>query len=213
MLGYYNYSVIVTYIGLASSIFGITQVIEAYSGHGDYSLPFLCLLLSGLCDMFDGKIARKMKNRTEREKIFGIQIDSLCDLVCFGVFPAILGYSLGFNYGLGLAAAYFIIQGAVIRLGFFNVMEQERQKQTDENRVEYRGLPVTSVAIILPIIYLGKAFVGMKLFPYIFQIFMIIIGILFLLKFKIKKPHLRGILLLFTIGILILIGFIRGQLK
>ncbi len=213
MLGYYNYSVIVTYIGLASSILGITQVIEAYSGHGDYSLAFLCLLFSGLCDMFDGKIARKMKNRTDREKVFGIQIDSLCDLVCFGVFPAILGYSFGFNYGLGLAAAYCIIQGAVIRLGFFNVMEQERQKETDENRVEYRGLPVTSVAIILPIIYLGKSFVGANLFPYIFQVFMILTGVLFLLKFKVKKPHIKGMLILFTIGILILIGFIRGQLK
>lgn len=213
MLGYYNYSVIVTYIGLASSIFGITQVIEAYSGNGDYALPFLCLLFSGLCDMFDGKIARKMKNRIEREKVFGIQIDSLCDLVCFGVFPAVLGYSFGLNYGLGLAAAYFIIQGAVIRLGFFNVMEQERQKETSENRVEYRGLPVTSVAIILPIIYLGKSFVGENLFPYVFQIFMIVTGILFLLKFKVKKPHIKGMLILFTIGILILIGFIRGQLK
>lgn len=213
MLGFWNYSVIVTYIGLASSIFGITQVIEAYSGNGDYSIPFLCLLISGICDLFDGRIARSMKNRTEREKVFGIQIDSLCDLICFGVFPGILGYSLGFNYGLGLIATYIIIQGAVIRLGFFNVMEQERQKQTETNRSEYRGLPVTSVAVILPIIYLGKSLIGDILFPYIFQGFMILIGLLFLIKFKIKKPHLRGILILFTIGALILIGLIRGQLK
>ena len=91
MIGFYNYSVILTYIGLASAVFGITQVMD-----GRQALPFLCLLLSGICDLFDGKIARSMKNRTEHEKVFGIQIDSLCDLVCFGVFPAVIGYSYGF---------------------------------------------------------------------------------------------------------------------
>lgn len=89
MIGFYNYSVILTYIGLVSSVFGITQVFENHM-----SIAFLCLLLSGICDLFDGKIARSMKNRTEHEKVFGIQIDSLCDLVCFGVFPASLQLGL-----------------------------------------------------------------------------------------------------------------------
>ena len=59
MIGFYNYSVILTYIGLVSSVFGITQVFENHM-----SIAFLCLLLSGICDLFDGKIARSMKNRT-----------------------------------------------------------------------------------------------------------------------------------------------------
>ena len=56
MIGFYNYSVILTYIGLVSSVFGITQVFENHM-----SIAFLCLLLSGICDLFDGKIARSMK--------------------------------------------------------------------------------------------------------------------------------------------------------
>ena len=95
MIGFYNYSVILTYIGLVSSVFGITQVFENHM-----SIAFLCLLLSGICDLFDGKIARSMKNRTEHEKVFGIQIDSLCDLVCFGVFPAVIGYHYNSVYPL-----------------------------------------------------------------------------------------------------------------
>ena len=63
MIGFYNYSVILTYIGLVSSVFGITQVFENHM-----SIAFLCLLLSGICDLFDGKIARSMKNRTEHER-------------------------------------------------------------------------------------------------------------------------------------------------
>lgn len=212
MLGFYNYSVILTYLGLASSVFGITQVIEVYKGHGNYSIAFLCLLFSGLCDLFDGRIARMKKNRTDREKVFGIQIDSLCDLVCFGVFPAILGYSFGFNKGLGLISAIAIVLAAVIRLGFFNTVEQERQQQTDEKRHEYRGLPVTSVAMILPIIYIAKGLVG-QFFPYIFQCLLIVISLLFLIKIKVKKPQTFGVLLLIVLGILIVVGCIQGRLR
>lgn len=212
MLGFYNYSVILTYIGLASSVFGITQVIEVYKGQGNYSIAFLCLLLSGLCDLFDGRIARMKKDRTDREKVFGIQIDSLCDLVCFGVFPGVLGYSFGFNYGLGLVSAIAIILAAVIRLGYFNTVEQERQAATSEKRHEYRGLPVTSVAIILPIIYIAKGLVG-STFPYIFQICLIVISLLFLIKFKVKKPQVFGVVLLILIGVLIVIGFLQGRLN
>ena len=83
-------------------------------------------------------IARSMKNRTEHEKVFGIQIDSLCDLVCFGVFPAVIGYHYNSVYPLRLIASIMIVLGAVIRLGYFNVMEEERQRNTTENRKEYK---------------------------------------------------------------------------
>lgn len=210
MLGFYNYSVILTYIGLASSVFGITQVMEG-GGSQAHAIPFLCLLLSGICDLFDGRIARSMKNRTEYEKVFGIQIDSLCDLVCFGVFPAVLGYSYGFNYGLGLVSSIMIVLGAVIRLGYFNVMEEERQRNSTEQRKMYKGLPVTTVAIILPILYMGKSNIPDVAFPYVFQGFMILISILFVLKINVKKLSVRGILLLFTVGAVILLGYLKMQ--
>ena len=85
MIGFYNYTVILTYISLLSSVFGMTQAI-----HGHFKTAIFCLALSGLCDMFDGKIARTKKDRTDDEKSFGIQIDSLCDVVCFGAFPALI---------------------------------------------------------------------------------------------------------------------------
>ena len=208
MLGFYNYSVILTYIGLASSVFGITQVLD--NGHAT-AIAFLCLLFSGICDLFDGRIARAMKNRTDQEKVFGIQIDSLCDLVCFGVFPAVIGYSYGFNYGLGLISAIMIVLGAVIRLGYFNVMEEERQRNTTEHRKSYKGLPVTSVAMVLPLLYIGHTSIPKYAFPFVFQGFLILISILFLLKINVRKPSLKGILLLFTMGIIIILGYLKMQ--
>jgi CDP-diacylglycerol--serine O-phosphatidyltransferase len=204
MIGFYNASVILTYLGLASSVFGITQVFE-----GNYDIVYLCLLISGVCDMFDGKIARAMKNRTAEEKVFGIQIDSLCDLVCFGVFPAVIGYSYGFNKGLGLISSYLIVQAAVIRLGYFNVTEEERQRICTEPRKKYQGLPVTTVAMIFPLLYLGRHNIPMHIFPYVFQIFMIIIAILFILNINVKKLSVKAIVLFFTMAALIVLGFVK----
>ena len=82
MIGFYSYTVILTYLGLASAALGMMLT---FNGFARYAL--FCLAFSGLCDMFDGKVARTKANRTEDEKRFGIQIDSLCDVVCFGAFP------------------------------------------------------------------------------------------------------------------------------
>lgn len=89
LLGYYNYTVILTYVGLLAGFSGILAALE-----GSYRSAMLCLMTAGFCDMFDGAIASTRK-RTEQEKCFGIQIDSLCDLVCFGVLPAVLVYCMG----------------------------------------------------------------------------------------------------------------------
>ncbi|MBR1864147.1 MAG: CDP-alcohol phosphatidyltransferase family protein [Ruminococcus sp.] len=204
MIGFYNYSVILTYVGLLSSVFGITQIFE-----GNESAAFLCLVLSGICDLFDGKIARSMKSRTDHEKVFGIQIDSLCDLVCFGVFPAVIGYHYETVYPVRLLSAMMIVLGAVIRLGYFNVMEEERQRSTAENRKEYEGLPVTSVCMILPLIYMGRHNLPPAVYPYVFQGFMMLISILFILKIKVNKPTNKGLLVLFTIGVLIFLGYLK----
>lgn len=110
MIGFYDYTVILTYISFASSISGIFL---ATRGHFNWAI--FCLAFSGLCDMFDGKIARTKKNRTEDEKRFGIQIDSLCDVVCFGVFPIVLCYELGMTHFYSIPILIFYGLAGVIR--------------------------------------------------------------------------------------------------
>ena len=146
-IGFYDYTVILTYMSLISSVFGMTQAI-----HGDYKQAIFCLAFSGVCDAFDGRVARSKKNRTEDEKNFGIQLDSLCDVICFGVFPALICYLLGVRGTLGLILVFIYCTCAVIRLAFFNVLEANRQKTEGGCNKEYRGLPVTSIAFILRLI-------------------------------------------------------------
>ncbi|MGN1133018.1 MAG: CDP-alcohol phosphatidyltransferase family protein [Oscillospiraceae bacterium] len=206
MIGFYNYSVILTYLGLTSAVIGITQVI---SHQHATAVAFLCLLISGICDLFDGRIARRKKDRTEHEKVFGIQIDSLCDLVCFGVLPAVISYSYGLNYGLGIISAVMIVLAAVIRLDYFNVMEEERQRSTTECRKTYVGLPVTTAAAILPLLYVGRLNIPRPVFPFIMQGFVILLSILFVLKINVKKPNVKGIIVLFTLGVIIFLGYLK----
>ena len=119
MLGVYDYTVILTYISLLVSVGGMF-----FSVTGHLRLAVLCLAVSGLCDMFDGKIARTKKDRTEDEKRFGIQIDSLCDIVCFGVGPAILCYCMGMRSITGIIILMFFVLAGLIRLAWFNVTEE-----------------------------------------------------------------------------------------
>ncbi len=183
MIGFYNYSVILTYLGVALSIFGITQALK-----GNYDIAILCLALAGACDTFDGKVARSMKNRTREQEIFGVQIDSLCDAICFGVTPAIIAYSMGLNNAFGIAVEIVFVLCGVIRLAYFNVLEEIKHTQPEkEDRKCYHGLPITSIAIFFPILYMFRPF-SEQLFLTALPFVMLAIAFLYILDFKIKKP-------------------------
>lgn len=195
MIGFYDYTVVVTYISLISSIMGMFFAID-----GKLPLAVFCLAFSGLCDMFDGKIARTKKNRTDDEKAFGIQIDSLCDVVCFGIFPIILGYQLGMCkiYSLMILAFYGV--AGVIRLAYFNVMEEKRQSETSENRKYYQGLPITSMSVIMPLLFMVSVFFpGFRYFLVCLHIAMLLVGVLFILNFRFRKPTNRELVILVAV--------------
>ena len=216
MIGYYDYTVLLTYFSLVSAGLGILISLHG-DGHPYVGVYFL--LVCGLCDAFDGKVARTKKNRTEEECKFGIQIDSLSDLVAFGVLPACIGEAMllqSTKYpdrivrGTGNAAdlvapiIFFMILMlyvlvAMIRLAYFNVQEEKRQKEEGGVRKYYDGLPVTSAALIFPAIMLFQ-FLTPGDMTLLYFIFMAVTGCLFISKIKIRKPSLKGILICIAIG-------------
>lgn len=201
MIGYYNYTVILTYMSLVSSVIGMFLAlgVNGEPPHPEYAI--ICLMVSGLCDMFDGKVARTKKDRTESEKKFGIQIDSLCDAVCFGLLPVVIGYSIGMRDICDLPILVLFPLCAVIRLAYFNVAEEERQKKTAEVRKTYEGLPVTSVALILPVVYSFHKDIGYDNFPMVYGTALLVIAIAFITRFKVKKPSMRTMLSFIGIGV------------
>ena len=188
-IGFYDYTVILTYLSLVSALLGMR-----FASQGRFGLAVGCLILYGVCDMFDGMVARSKKSRTADEKNFGIQLDSICDVIAFGVAPAVLLYFSGANTAIGVAALVFYVLCALIRLAFFNVLEIKRQMHEDGCAKEYRGLPVTSSSIVLPVVFL----VGLALPAVVNQVIAhvapLVIGFLFILDFRIPKIDLAKVL-------------------
>lgn len=168
-------------IGIA----GISLAID-----GDYQSAVICLMLSGLCDMFDGAIA-STKERNQLEKRFGIQIDSLCDLICFGVLPGILVYEICNDSMVAFGIACFYILCALVRLAYFNVLEEERQNYQTGKRTHYQGLPVTSVALLVPaaFVIVNKIGIGGS---GVYLVMLAAAACAFVLPFRIKKPYKAG---------------------
>lgn len=209
MIGFYNYTVILTYISLLSSVFGMTQAI-----HGHFKTAIFCLALSGLCDMFDGKIARTKKDRTDDEKSFGIQIDSLCDVVCFGAFPALICYLLGVRGFLGLLIIAIYCVCSVIRLAFFNVLEGKRQQTEEGANHYYHGLPITSMSVVLPLIFLTQFFIPDLYFIVLLHIVLLVVGILFVVDFPFRKPKNSTLAVLVAIvGAALIVLFVYNHFR
>lgn len=187
LIGYYNYTVILTYIGMFVGFLGVM-----YASREQTSQALVCLMVCGFCDMFDGAIASTRK-RTKNEKRFGIQIDSLSDLVCFGVLPAVIvNYQTEEKYALFVCGMYVL--AALIRLSYFNVTEEERQEKSTEKRKYYKGLPVTTIALILPFVFQVSDDINILL-SVIFAA-----SVAFLLPFKIKKPGSTMKIIMLVLG-------------
>lgn len=199
MIGVYDYTVIATYAALFTSMFGIFACLN-----GNPMVGVLCLMVCGGIDCFDGKIARTKKDRTEVGKLFGIQIDSLNDLVCFGVLPAIIGFTLGMTgFAASLILCLFVLCG-LIRLAYFNVMEEKRQQETDSDRTAYLGLPITTSSMFIPLAVLLVEYARL---PHLLTLCIayLILSFAFIAPISVKKLNVKKIVIA---GIMMLAEFI-----
>ncbi|MCX2683218.1 CDP-diacylglycerol--serine O-phosphatidyltransferase [Campylobacter sp. MIT 21-1685] len=153
----------------ASAFLGVVSIIASLEKN--YQEALVYILLSLLCDGLDGRVARLTKTTSK----FGVEFDSLSDLVAFGVAPAILFYtSIGIHFGkLGsLIAAFFVVFGA-IRLARFNVTTGTYEPSV------FIGLPIPTAAIVSAIwtfSYLNYDF--LKSYGVIFLILQAVLGLL-----------------------------------
>ena len=184
-IGFYDYTVVLTYLSLVSAVLGMVCAHK-----GDFGAAMLCLFLSGFCDAFDGKVARTKKNRTDDEKAFGIQLDSLCDVISFGAAPAFACYCMGMDTAVGVVILCIYCVCAVIRLAFFNVQEAKRQQVETGSNKYYRGLPVTTSSLIFPLFYLLRSLLPGTVFVMLLHMLMALTAFLFILDFRVKKPDL-----------------------
>lgn len=185
----FNKSCLITYIGI---VFGVMAMVMSFNkmalveGAGYVRYALACLVISGICDMFDGKFARLFK-RTDEEKEFGVQLDSLADTFCFLAVPVVFMMSLGMERWYNIVSYALLILCGVSRLGYFNVVTADSEKAVKT----YQGLPVTSTAITYPIVGLLKTYVSISTFKYVLLGVTLLTSILMVVNIKI--PKLKGI--------------------
>lgn len=201
-VGFYNPSVVLTYLGLVSAFIGLY-----YAYEGNFKAGIFFILLAGCCDMLDGSIARRIQ-RSEPAKKFGIQIDSLCDQCCFGFTPAIFGVFLfegAENRWIGFVCGCCLALCGLIRLAYFNVMEEERQATTNERRKSFQGLPITGSAFMAPVAFVLGSFVP-EYRALVYCGFELLVAFLYIFNLPWPKPHGKQLFITAAVGLLLFAG-------
>ena len=146
--------------------------------------------------------------------MFGERIDSLSDLIAFGVAPAMIGFGMRLNRWYFMPVYAVFVLCALIRLAYFDVTEEIRT--SDENcgrRRYYEGLPVTNVAFVLPIFYLVATIFAVKSVGYnaVMLSGYLALSAAFVIRFKMPKLGVKGLLIAMAVLTVILVSlfFIR----
>ncbi len=181
--------------------------------HGDYEKSAWLIFLSLLFDGLDGRVARL----THTTSKFGIEFDSLADIVAFGVAPALLVYQcIGHEYGrFGvLVMALFIVFGAV-RLARFNVMSPNTDPTV------FIGVPIPTAAIFIAVwILMSLRYPALRGYGTVMLAGMLLVSFLMVSnirypsfkKIDLKKPVvMKTLLLLIVVASLLYLYPVEGM--
>ena len=157
-------------ITLMNLSFGIMAIIYIVKGVGHMSLIFI--LLAALFDRLDGSVARRFNTESD----FGKELDSLCDLISFGVAPALLIYhAVLYQVPVaGLAITILFILCGAVRLARYNIKEFDGT---------YYGLPITAAGVGVVLSYFL-----LPVFPVVFFVmFQSLLTVLMVAPIKVGK--------------------------
>ncbi len=141
--------------GLLCAVLGIW-----FAMLGFFPLAMIGILWAVLFDWADGIVARQIAGRTDHQRAFGAQLDSLLDIVSFGVFPAVFLLSYGENSPWFLPGAFLIVAASALRLSYFNIFGLIDDKT-------YMGLALDNNVIILSFVFLFEGYINHTIFSII----------------------------------------------
>lgn len=161
---------------------------------GNFLFAAYCVLAAGLCDGLDGSVARLTRTQSE----FGVQFDSLCDLVAFGVAPAWLSYEFaGQDFGrFGFATCFVFVACGALRLARFNVASAQGKANGN-----FIGIPIpiaaACVAVFVMLQMEMNAWLQMDQVPKNF-----LSSVQFLTSSPVQGPALLGLLFVSALGMI-----------
>jgi CDP-diacylglycerol--serine O-phosphatidyltransferase len=179
--------------GLACTILAIY-----FSIIGIFYAAMIGMVWAVAFDWADGLVARSMKGRTSQQGFFGGQLDSLIDIVNYGVSPAILLLSYGKFDPIFLPGAFIIVSASATRLSYFNTYGLSGGSK-------YTGMALDNNNLILVFIFLFESVFSVGAFSII--LYLCSIGLAALNVSQLKTPKLSGnpvhvyFLIFYTLGI------------
>ncbi len=202
-LGFYNLANFMTLLGLASSVTAIFAAVAL-----DFKLAVLLFAFAGVCDSLDGKLARnRTDNGDPRKAVYGVMLDSLCDLISFGVTPCVIAYAFGNKTAIDMVIYLLFITCGCIRLAYYNT----RALCSDGKVSGFVGVPITTSVVVFPLIIMLAMFIPPVIISYILRIFFVLLGAAFILKVKVKRLSVKKMLFFvlistFAIGLMFALG-------
>ncbi len=173
-----------------------------YAILGLFPAAMIGLIWAVFFDWSDGIIARRLKGRTEKQREFGGQLDSLIDIVSFSICPAIILLSYGHFSPWFLPGAFVIVATGVLRLSYFNVFGLV-EKST------YMGLALDNNVIILVLVFLLDGVFSQTVFAAFLYILLMLLTAFNVAS--IRTPKFAGrwyyVLMLYTVAITAIYGW------
>ena len=176
---------VLTFVGLLTVVIGINLSMQ-----GNTQIASILLVICGICDGFDGIIAKKVrKNNNSR---VGIELDSLVDIVSSGIYPMLICLNLGLNSIIDIIIYGIFIICGITRLVYFNT-------NTDIEPEYFTGIPITSSTIVLPLILLFTRN------SWILRILFLFLSMLYISNIKIRKVKTKGKIFISLIGVILIL--------
>jgi len=174
-----------------------------YAVLGNFPVAIIGMIWAVFFDWGDGIIARRMKGRTDEHQAFGVQLDSLIDIVSFGICPAVLLLSCGEFSPWFLPGAFVIVAVSAIRLSYFNIFGL-----IDDST--YMGLALDNNVIILAFVFLFEGVFSRTIFSVMLYTMCICLAALNVAP--IRTPKFTGrwfyVLTVYTLVLTVIYGWI-----
>ncbi|MFC4711923.1 CDP-diacylglycerol--serine O-phosphatidyltransferase [Planococcus dechangensis] len=155
---------------IGNMVLGGASLMATLSGNYSYSVLFI--FIAAFLDRFDGMVARKYNQESE----LGKQLDSMADIISFGVAPALLIHQLALqDFGVaGMIFTVIYISCGAFRLARFNISESTGY---------FTGLPITAAGTVLTLSYFGFSYWS----PAVYMFILLISALLMISTFTLRK--------------------------
>jgi CDP-diacylglycerol---serine O-phosphatidyltransferase len=162
-----------------------------------YALGMIALIGAGVCDLIDGRVARRLK-RTAEQQTFGKRLDSLVDACAFGMAPAVLCCGLGLTTSLDWLLLAAFVCCVVWRLAYFDTVGMEEAGEQQY----YIGLPTTYVALVIPLVFL-TVLIDLALMRVLIRVAILGMAVAMVSSIRFPKPRAKGYTFLLCLAIVV----------